>query len=643
MDEAPDFWSLGTLARTLLDTLDQGVIGLDHRYRIMVWNTWMATHSGMDSKALMARRYNEIFPDLPPSTLQTVRGAMRTGQPLVLSPTLHPAWFPPIRIRHQFVRLFPLLTEERGISGLLILIRDVSGALEEEERLEGRYRSLVESVSDHIFMLDRDGTFLASNNPVTQHALKDGEDLVGKHYSRVYPDDLIELYRKQIEKVLAKGLQVQFEHEMPVSDGLRYHMDTLYPVFRDNSLWAIGGTCRDITETKIYEKEKIRIEDQLRQTQKMEAIGLLAGGVAHDFNNHLSIIMGSADLISMDLSEHSPHRHGIEQIRKAANSAASLTRQLLVFSRKQAIHPELVSLNDLLTGLENMLQRLIREDIRFVTVKSPDLIPVTMDPGQMEQVIMNLVVNARDAMPKGGTLTIETANRDLDEAFFRAHGPHPVTGRYVMLSVSDSGVGMDRETRARIFEPFFTTKERGRGTGLGLATVYGIIKQAKGYVWAYSEPGKGTTFKVYIPEARGGEETAVNKRPEPPAKITGTETILIAEDDDMLRNLMDEVLKGYGYQVLLAKDGEAARALSEKYAGEIELVLADVVLPGVGGKEMSEALQEKRPEIKVLFVSGYTDETIANYGVVPSDVNFLEKPFTPESLALRVREVLDQN
>jgi two-component system, cell cycle sensor histidine kinase and response regulator CckA len=374
----------------------------------------------------------------------------------------------------------------------------------------------------------------------------------------------------------------------------------------------------------------------------MEAIGLLAGGVAHDFNNHLTIILGCVDIISMDMSEHNPIRHRIEAIGKAANSSASLTRQLLTFSRKQVVHLKIICLNDVLTGLEKILQRLIREDIRFVTVKSPDLAPINMDPGQLEQVIMNLVVNARDAMPKGGTLTIKTANVDLDEAFFKAHGPQPATGPYMMLSVSDSGIGMDKETQSRIFEPFFTTKEKGKGTGLGLATVYGIVKQAKGYAWVYSEPGKGTTFKVYIPRSGGGEAMGVMKRPESPVTITGTETILLAEDDDVLRNLMDAVLKGHGYRVLVAEDGKAALALSEKHEGEIELLLADVVLPVIGGKDLSDTIQEKRPHMKVLFLSGYTDDTIASYGVVPSEVNFLEKPFTLKSLALNVREVLDR-
>ncbi len=640
MNKAHDVWTSNTLARTLLESLDQGVIGLDNQHRIMVWNSWMTVHTGLDTKALRTRRLQEIFPDLPPKTLETIKDVMSTGQPLVLSPILHSDWFPPVRVRHQSVRLLPLLTEDREVSGVLILIRDVSGAMEDEERLAGRYRSLVESFSDHIFMLGRDGTFLVTNNPETQFPLQNGEDLVGKHYGDVYPDDVAVQYSEQIEKLLATGRRVQFEHKLTGPDGLRYHVGTLYPIRRDKQIWTIGGICRDITERKSSEKEKEGIKDQLRQSQKMEVVGLLASGVAHDFNNQLSVIMGNADLISMDMDERSLYKDNVEEIVHAAKSAASLTRQLLIFGRKEIARPEVVSVNGVLTGLETMLRRLIGENIRFVTVKPPDLKPVVMDPGQLEQVIMNLVVNARDAMPKGGPLTIETANVDLDEAFFRAHGPKPAAGPYVMLTVVDSGVGMDRETRSRIFEPFFTTKEKGKGTGLGLATAYGIVKKAKGYVWAYSEPGKGTTFKIYFPVARREEETGDRERTESRAKTKGTETILLVEDDEMVRNLMHAILKRCGYQVILAEDGETAIALSEEHEGEIELLLADVVLPGIGGREMSDALREKRPEMKVLFVSGYTEEIISRFGVVPSDMNFMAKPVTPESMSLKVREVL---
>jgi len=255
---------------------------------------------------------------------------------------------------------------------------------------------------------------------------------------------------------------------------------------------------------------------------------------------------------------------------------------------------------------------------------------------------MNIVINARDAMPKGGLITIETANLDLEEAFFRAHGCKPAAGPYVLLSVSDSGVGMDGETRSRIFEPFFTTKKRGQGTGLGLATVYGLVKQAEGYVWAYSEPGKGTTFKIYIPVTGKRAETGGWEVTESRAKTEGTETILLVEDDETVRNLMGAILKRYGYQVLLAEDGEKALALSQKHEGEIALLLTDVVLPGIGGKEMSDALQEKRPDMKILFVSGYPEDIISSFGVVPSDMNFMTKPIIPESLALKIREVLDK-
>ncbi|MFH1122871.1 MAG: ATP-binding protein, partial [Pseudomonadota bacterium] len=344
-------------------------------------------------------------------------------------------------------------------------------------------------------------------------------------------------------------------------------------------------------------------------------------------------------LMSMDMNGQGPFISHIEEILRAGRSAASLTRQLLAFSRKQVVQPQVMNLNDLLGSLEKMLLRLIGEDIEIRTLKAPDLWPIMMDAGQLEQVIMNLVVNARDAMPKGGRLTIETANVGLDEHYFREHGLEPITGPFVMLTVSDTGIGMDKETQSRIFDPFFTTKEMGRGTGLGLATAYGIVKQAGGYIWVYSEPGQGATFKIYLPRAEGIEETAEAQLP-PPEKITGTETILVVEDDEMLRGVIERMLREYGYRVLMAKDGKEATEISEGHVGDIALLLTDVVLPGQGGKELADALLKVRSEMKVLFMSGYTDNAIAHRGVLEPGLHFIPKPFSPEALARKVREAL---
>ncbi|RLB17312.1 MAG: hypothetical protein DRG82_06910, partial [Deltaproteobacteria bacterium] len=411
-------------------------------------------------------------------------------------------------------------------------------------------------------------------------------------------------------------------------------------IYRDQKPVAVLGIARDITRRKQAEKEKEKLQAQLNQAQKMEAIGVLAGGVAHDFNNLLTTIIGNADLALMDLQEETPVYHCIEEMRKAGKRAAALTRQLLAFSRKQTIQPEIVNLNEIIMESEKMLRRLIGEDIDFVTVYEEEPWHVCMDPGQVDQILMNLAVNARDAMPKGGKLTIETANVDLDERYFREHGVKSEPGQYIMVAVTDTGVGMDRETQARIFEPFFTTKGLGRGTGLGLSTTFGIVKQNNGLIWVYSEEGKGTTFKIYLPRSEKQSETSgQEKRPLP--QIRGTETILLVEDEEALRDLAKRMLGEYGYTVVFAGDGEEALKRADDHKDAIHLLLTDVVMPAMDGKELAEKLQSKRPEMKVLFMSGYTDNAVAHHGILDAGLNFIQKPFTAASLAQKVREVLD--
>ena len=393
-------------------------------------------------------------------------------------------------------------------------------------------------------------------------------------------------------------------------------------------------TAADISEAK-------QLAAEFQQAQKMEAIGILAGGVAHDFNNILTTIIGNAGLALMEAEKDGPLRKEIEAIRTAGERAASLTRQLLAFSRKQIIRPEILDLNKILTEMEKMLARLIGEDVELLMVPGPALWQVKADPGQMEQVIMNLVVNARDAMPEGGKLTVETANADLDENYFRNHGlREEKPGGYVMLAVSDSGTGMDKETQSHIFEPFFTTKERGKGTGLGLSTVYGIVKQNNGFIRVYSEPGQGSAFKVYLPKAKGDEGSEEKDR-HPVTGPGGSETVLIVEDDDSLRKLLQNTLQQYGYKVLEAENGEGALKVSEAYVGSIDLLITDVVMPKLGGKETAERLQSLHPRMKVLYMSGYTDNAIVHHGVLGTGLNFLQKPFSPEALLRKVREIMD--
>jgi signal transduction histidine kinase/ActR/RegA family two-component response regulator len=385
--------------------------------------------------------------------------------------------------------------------------------------------------------------------------------------------------------------------------------------------------------------ERKQLEEQLLQAQKMEAIGRLAGGVAHDFNNLLTAIIGYSQLALQRIPPDDPLRHDLDEIRKAGERAATLTRQLLAFSRKQVLQPKVLDLNAVVASTSKMLHRLIGEDIRFRTILDPALKRVKADPGQIEQVLMNLAVNARDAMPNGGSLSIETANVYLDEEYARHH-VEVQPGRYVMLAVSDTGCGMSAEVLSHIFEPFFTTKEQGRGTGLGLAMVYGIIKQSGGHIWVYSEPGKGTTFKLYLPLAEEADSAAEQALEQTAFLPTGTETILLAEDDAQVREFASRVLRELGYKVIEATDGQQALKEAEQ-TPNIDILLTDVVMPYVGGKELSERLRSVRPGIKVLFLSGYTEYATLRQGMLGDGDAFLHKPFAPGELARKVREVLD--
>jgi signal transduction histidine kinase/ActR/RegA family two-component response regulator len=395
----------------------------------------------------------------------------------------------------------------------------------------------------------------------------------------------------------------------------------------------IVGSWLDVTERKA-------LEEQYRQAQKMEAIGRLAGGIAHDFNNLLTVVLGYSELALEVLDSEDPLREYVGEINAAGTRGASLTRQLLAFSRRQLLVPRVIDFNVLLDEMGKMLRHLIGEDIDLVVRTAPDLWSVKVDPGQMEQVLMNLVVNSRDAMPRGGMLTIESANVELDQSYLDAH-PQAHPGEHIRISVSDTGCGMDAATRARIFEPFFTTKDVDKGTGLGLATVYGIVTQSGGHIEVYSEPGVGTTFKIYIPRERDGilqtKQTAL-----PAGAPRGTETVLLVEDSDGVRSLARLALERSGYRVLEAGHPHEALQILQDCLEPVHIMVTDVVMPEMSGRELAEKLAPDWPGLKVLFISGYTDDAVVRHGILEEGMPFLQKPFTPDALARKVRETLDR-
>jgi PAS domain S-box-containing protein len=499
---------------------------------------------------------------------------------------------------------------------------------------EASFRSLVLNSPYAIFRSSLDGRFL-DVNPALVSMLGYGSDseLMALDLSAdVYGDpskskQLVEFFKSQTQ---FRGIEVGWKRK----DGKLITVSLTGRPVRDEegTLTHFEIIAEDVTERKA-------LEAQLRQSQKMESVGRLAGGVAHDFNNLLSVILGYSEVLEDSLEQNKELRKHAEAIKKAGLRAASLTRQLLAFSRQQVLEPTVLSLNTVVTDMGGMLRRLIGEDIELTTVLEPLLGQVKADQGQIEQVIMNLIVNARDAMPQGGKLAIETANVELDEAFAQQHPP-TLPGRHVLLAVTDTGVGMDKERQAHIFEPFFTTKGKDKGTGLGLAVVYGVVKQSNGYIWVYSEPGKGATFKIYLPRVEEALEKA-SQSVGPAKSLQGSETILLVEDEESLCRLTRSLLVQSGYTVLETKNGAQALQIAHQHQGTIHLLLTDVVMPGMSGRVLAENIVLLRPDTNVLFMSGYTDYAVTAHELLEAGTFLLQKPFTRDALTRKVREVLD--
>jgi PAS domain S-box-containing protein len=505
--------------------------------------------------------------------------------------------------------------------------REAEDALRESEQ---RYRRIIETTNEGVWIVDAASKTTYVNARMASMLGTSPRDMIGASIFDFVRDEPTVKALRQHEASAGKQTEIKLERK----DG--------------DVTWALLDTTPIIDGNGHYEgalvmamdvSSRKRLEEQLRQAQKMEAVGSLAGGIAHDFNNLLSVILSGTSLVLEGLRPGDPIISELEEVRKAGERAGALTRQLLAFSRQQMLEPRILDLNQVVLGLEMMLRRLMGEDMELSLLLSHMLGKIYADPGQIEQIIMNLVVNARDAMPQGGKVTIESGNCNLTAAYTSLHlGVAP--GDYVMLAITDTGIGMEPEVRDRIFEPFFTTKEKGRGTGLGLSTVFGIVQQSGGHIWVYSEPGKGTTFKVYLPR-KDGPVDAPATMPPAPVTLRGVETILLVEDEEQVRAIARTILRRYGYNVLEAQNGGEAFLICERYTAKIHLLVTDVIMPRMSGRQLAERLAPMRPDMRVLYVSGYTENSVVHHGVLDAGIAFLQKPITPDALLRKVRDVLD--
>jgi two-component system cell cycle sensor histidine kinase/response regulator CckA len=616
---------LQTLALAVLGLTTDCVLLIEHpSLRVLKANDALCRRLGYDSSEITALTLYDLAVSDPAGLDERVAHLLERGE-LFLG-------FRPCRAKDGSTVLLESSVSRCNVGGrtlLCVVARDPGPRQQAEVALRDRaerYRTLADAAFEGL-AVTKDGFFVDANERLAEMLGTSLERLPGRPVSDfVAPEE-----RERVSTMIKQGIEVRYEHAALRADGTRL------PVEVQGRTWMRAGVpvrvtaLRDITE-------RLQLEKQVQLSQRMESVGRLAGGVAHDFNNLITVIISSAHAIE-EIASGGPVSEEVQQIKAAAERAAELTGQLLSFARRQVVEPRSVRLNDLVLAVEKMLRRVIREDVELKAILARELWTIRADPSQLEQVLMNLALNARDAMGGGGTLTIETRNMTVDVGYAATH-PEIVPGDYVVMSVTDTGAGMDSATLARIFEPFFSTKGAAHGTGLGLATVYGIVKQAGGHVWVFSEIGKGTTFKVYLPRVDAVDATP--RAASVAAPLGGHETLLVVEDNAMVRRVASRTLRTHGYDVLEAGDGEEALRIFESKGGAIDMLVTDVVMPRMSGKELADRLLALRPGLKVLFTSGYTENTIVHHGVVDAGVEFLPKPYEPVKLARKVREVLDK-